>query len=189
MSETQRLQGPQPWLRRGQAISWSRVAGVIALAAAVIGVVAVLLLALGSARPVAAASVRGILAEPDSYVGQRVAVSGQVGQLLTHRALTLDADQPQGSLLVVVEQSALAGAYDTDAAWGYVPQPHGPLYTPGYQVQLIGTIEQFDRVALTDRLSMVFNADLFGRFEDQPVLLVEQLDLTAPDGTELVARG
>jgi len=167
--------------RRGiGGIAWSRLAAA-ALAAVAIGAVVLFLAVLANQPRVPAAALSKIVSEPGGYVGEQVVVSGQVQDLLTHRAFTLGSASSGGSLLVLVEASAVvnaAGEAGDAGLTGYVAQLHGPLYRAQASVKLVGTVERFDRAALADQLGMVLNAELFGRFEGQPVLLVEQLDTT-----------
>jgi hypothetical protein len=180
---------PQPRARRGIAgVSWLRLAGV-ALTTLAIAAAALLLAALANRPPVPTAPLAGILATPGSYLGQQVVVNGQVEDLLTHRAFTLEASSSRESLLALVEDSAVetAAGAAADALSGYVPQLHGPLYRTDDPVKLVGTVERFDRATLADQLDMALSPRLFDSFEGQPVLVVEQLDTTDLLGVPSIA--
>lgn len=181
--------------RMNRLTSWiqRRWAGWLGGTVAVIGLVLVFgwLIAVAAPPPAASASIRAVLDDPGSYVGRRVAVSGQVGELLTHRAMTITGDSGH-PLLVLVDESAVANAYaeaGDGGLGGYLPEAHGPLYRVGTSVRLTGTIERFDRASMADTLDMVLDSRLFGPYRGSTVLVVDALDLTQLIGAPQVAAG
>jgi len=121
-----------------------------------------------------AANVRDVQERPDEYLGERVIVSGRVEDVLTHRALTLGSDLASDPLLVLVEESALVNGYELGGA---VPLNHGQLYQEQDVVQFLGTLRTFERESLAEQLDIVLNEELFDEMEDDPVLLVDRLDV------------
>ncbi len=172
-------QSPQPaswsW-RRPAGISWVRWAELALVVVVGVGVV-LLLPALGRQEPMFAANVRDILAQPGAYRDKQVVVSGRIDEVLTHRAVTLRNDLSAGSLLALVEETALVNGYGDLS--GPLPQEQGPLYQAGDFVQFLGTVERFHRAALAEEFNLVLNEELFGAMESEPVLLVERLDVAA----------
>ncbi len=171
-----------PTLHRGlgagpRGVSWVRWVELALVVTAIIGAVLVLP-ALGRQEPMFAANVRDVLAQPGEYLDKRVVVSGRIDEVLTHRVLTLRSDLSEGSLLALVEDSALVNGYGD--LTGPLPEERGPLYQAGDLVQFLGRVERFDRAALADKFDVVLNEEFFGPMEGEPVLLVERLDVVAP---------
>ncbi|MFV2062520.1 MAG: hypothetical protein ACC726_03280 [Chloroflexota bacterium] len=157
------------WPRPGASrIAWT----VLGLLVAVI--VVVLLLGRESLAVPSAVSVRDILEQPEEYLDQRVIVSARVDDVLTHRALTLGSDTGKGSLLALVEPSALVDGYDLA---GPLQVPHGQFFQKQDVVQLVGTVEKFDRDALAAEMDIVLNEQFFSAMQGAPTLLVDQLDV------------
>lgn len=164
--------------RRRTGIPWGRWAAATLTTAAVAAAI-LALPALLRPQPVETAAIGGILGDPGAYVGQRVAVTGRVDELLTHRALTLAGTSSDRPLLVLMDEPAVVNAYEQAADGGlsgYVPEAHGPLYREQTLVQLTGTVARFDRASLAGRLDIVLDARLFAPYEGAPVLIVDQLD-------------
>ena len=179
--------GPASWTHPAPAgVPWRRwAAGALAVAGLVAAIL--LLAALANRPPVPGATAQGILSDPGAYMGERVAASGRVEELLTHRALTLAGGPTQDPLLVLVEEPAVVNAYAEDGGGtltGYVPDAHGPLYRPQTLVWLTGTVERFDRATLASQLDIVLDARLFGSYEGKPVLVVDQLDASSLVGVQ-----
>lgn len=132
------------------------------------------------ARTVSAAA---IVSQPDRYEGDRVVVSGQVDELLTDRAVALDSEGSADSLLLLIEPTALIKGYGVAAPMP-ASLPSGGAYQAGAELEATGTVRDFDRAALSDELGLVLNDELFGAWEGEPAVVVDQVGVTTPDRLE-----
>jgi hypothetical protein len=137
-----------------------------------------LLLSLGllACEPAEETAVEEVLQSPASVMGESVTVSGLVDTLLTERALTISDEGSGDPLLVLVQPTAVLNGINPTG----VLEPVGQIVRSGDTVQIIGTVESFDREAMAEDLGMVLNEELFDPWEGSEVLVADQLDVAIP---------
>jgi hypothetical protein len=138
-----------------------------------------LTLVLVACEPAQETAVDEVLESPASMMGQGVTVSGEVDTLLTERALTLRDEGSGGQLLVLVRPTAIMNGINPTG----VLEPVGQIIQSGDTVQIIGTVDQFEREAMAEDLGMVLNEELFASWDGGEVLVADQLDVSIPAGS------
>jgi hypothetical protein len=144
-----------------------------------------LTLVLMACEPAQETAVEEVLESPASLMGEGVTVSGEVDTLLTERALTIRDEGSGGQLLVLVRPTAVMNGINPTG----VLEPVGQIIQSGDTVQIIGTVESFEREAMAEDLGMVLNEELFAPWDGSEVLVADQLDVSipaespSPDGT------
>jgi len=109
-------------------------------------------------------TVGSIAQDPQSWVGERVIVSGEVSQILTPNAYVLGGEQfVGGGELLVIGAPPVAGN---------VPTVEDEVY-PQDIVQVSGEVREFNRAELEEEWGADFPAEAFEGREGQPVLVGE----------------
>ena len=140
--------------------------------------VSAVLLSLGlmACEPAEETAVEEVLESPAAVMGEGVTVSGEVDTLLTERALTIRDEGSGDPLLVLVRPTAIMNGINPAG----VLEPVGQIVRSGDTVQIIGTVESFDREAMAEDLGMVLNEELFDAWDGSEVLIADQLDVSIP---------
>lgn len=121
-------------------------------------------------------SIAELVTEPSQHIGERVAVTGRVDELLTDRALAIGSDLAEDDLLVLINTDATIRGYAYPRT-AVIPVPAGEFYEVGDVVQFIGEVRDFDRDALAEELDLVLNDELFATWDGRPVVIMDQLDV------------
>lgn len=115
----------------------------------------------GVPGPDEALAVDDVYAEPESYVGQQVTVSAEVGEILGTNAFTLTG--PTQPLLIV----SATGVGDS------------PVVEPSAPVQVTGTVrEGFDVVSFEEEAGVELDDELFTDFEGE--IYIEASSVSEP---------
>lgn len=174
-----------------QSAGWGWIAAIVVAIIAIVVVGALILIdddAADDALPALGAtssSVSEIVGDPDALLDERVTTSGRVEELLTDRAFAIGSDLATGSVLVLMDPASTVAGYGIGAP-GVAPLPAGEVYDEGDVVQVTGTIREFDRDALSDELGLVLNDEIFDRWEGNPALVIERLDVATVGGRPTV---
>jgi hypothetical protein len=177
--------------RRRDGASWGW------MVAAILAVIVVLLIGWwlwqGGDSPVRetrSVSLGAILEEPESFVDDRIVVSGQVERLLTENAMALSNDFVEAELLVLTPPGAFLDPGGGVAGPG-VAAPAGGTgmvapFLEGQYVQITGAIRTFAAEALTEEYGLVLAPELFEPFEGEAVVVTEFFDI-ATSGPQFAA--
>jgi hypothetical protein len=170
-----------PWPEdRPAGTSWSLWA-IVAIIVIAIGLGAAFLVGQGAGDPaeeVALADVADDTSEPETEGS--VVVEGEVDEFLTDRAMTLTDPQADEPLLVLVRQTAMINGIGYPG--GMVPIDQ--IVPPERPVEILGTVQTFDRERTAEELGIVLNEELFDTWEGRRVLLADRLD-SVVDATAL----
>jgi hypothetical protein len=172
--------GVSPPEERPGGTSWGLWA-TVAIIVIVIAVGAALLVGQGAGDPaeeVAVADIADDTSEPDT--DESLVVEGQVDEFLTDRAMTLTDPNTDEPLLVLVRQTAMINGIGYPG--GMVPIDQ--IVSSDRPVQILGTVQTFDRERMAEELGIVLNEELFETWQGQRVLLAEQID-SVVDATAL----
>lgn len=115
---------------------------------------------------------------------ETVSLSGDVDEILTESALTVTDTRSEEPLLVLLTPATIVNG--TAATLGGQTGSLAQIIPPDGTLQLIGTVDTFDSVALAERLGIVLNDDLFAPWDGQPVFIADQVE-TFDIGGELAA--
>lgn len=165
--------------RGSDARDWPEPPGRGRASLAALGIVA--LLAIGalvvvggssSSQPTEA-TVAQIVEEPATFDNVRVASDGEVDELLTDRTLVVQGEEPGDELLLVMRPTTFIS--------GYPASPTLPFdmarIVGETDVRFTGVVDEFDQEQMTDELGIVLNDGLFERWEGQPSIIVDRLEL------------
>jgi hypothetical protein len=111
---------------------------------------------------------------------ETLSLTGEVQEILTESALTVTDEGSEDPLLVLVTPATIVNG--TAVTLGGPAGGIGQILPPEGTLQVMGTIETFDSVALADRFGIVLNEELFASWEGEPVLIAEQVETSIPDG-------
>ena len=161
--------------------SWSGPI-VVAAVAAVMVISGAFLLTGCAADPIEEVDVGDVTQDGQASVrpeDETVSLSGEVDEILTESALTVTDEQSEEPLLVLLTPATIVNG--TAVTLGGPAGGLAQLIPPEGTLQLVGTIDTFDSVALAERLGIVLNDDLFAPWEGDPVLIAKQVDTFDPD--------
>lgn len=114
-----------------------------------------------------------IVDEPAAFDGDRVVSDGEVDELLTDRALVVQGEGAEDELLVVIRSTAFVSGYPTSPT---MPLAISDLVSDD-EVRFTGVVDEFDQERVADVLGIVLNDDLFARWEGEPSIIVDRLEL------------
>ena len=118
-----------------------------------------------------------VLENPQRYYGQKMTLSGAVGQVIEPRAFVMvDRQTLQGGPLSEVE-FADSGALVVHTG-GSAPDVAEPQ-----NVRTTGTLQQFDIAAFEQQEGVNLDDELYTQYEDRPVLLITQVLPAQGEGT------
>ena len=162
---------PRDWPEQpGRGRGWLAALGIGAL----IAFGAVVVVGGASSSPPAEASVAQIVDEPAAFEGDRVASDGEVDELLTDRALVVQGERADDELLVIIRSTAyVSGSPMTPTMPFGIPD----LVSDEDEVRFTGVVDEFDQERMADELGIVLNDDLFERWEGEPSIVVDRLEL------------
>lgn len=141
---------------------------------ALVAIGAVVVVGGPSSSPPAEASVAQIVDEPAAFEGDRVTTDGEVDELLTDRTLVVRGEDADDELLVVIRSTAFVSGYPMSPT---VPLAVSSLVGNQDDVRLTGVVDEFDRERVADELGIVLNDGLFERWEGEPSIVVDRLEL------------
>ncbi len=128
----------------------------------------------GSSGPPAEASVAQIVDEPAAFEGHRVVSDGEVDELLTDRTFVVQGEGTDDELLVVIRSTAFVSGYSMSPT---VPFAISDLVSDEDDVHFTGVVDEFDQEQMADELGIVLHDALFERWEGEPSIVVERLEL------------
>jgi hypothetical protein len=170
-------EGVTPDVRR----SWSGWLPVTAVTAVILLTGAFLLTGC-AANPIEEVAVEDVTEEGQASVQpgeQTVSLFGEVDQILTESALTVTDEGSEEPLLVLLTPATIVNG--TAVTFGAQPGGIAQVILPEGTLQLIGTLDTFDSVALSERFGIVLNEELFAQWEGAPVLIADLVETFAPD--------
>lgn len=153
--------------------AWAAIAVIVALFV-VIGVF-LFMTAQAPADPIEEVGVADVADDAAIASGDSVDVAAEVEELLTEQAMTIRDDEGGEPLLVLVPPTALVNGMGP----GTGAAPAGQFLPSEGFVQVLGTVESFDRAAMADELGIVLNEELFASREGQPVIVADQIETFA----------
>jgi hypothetical protein len=118
-----------------------------------------------------------ILENPQRYYGQKMTLSGAVGQVIEPRAFVMvDRQRLQGGPLSEVELADRGVlVVHTDGSTPNVAEPQN--------VRTTGTLQRFVIAAFEQQQGVNLDEELYGEYEDRPVLLVTRVLPAQGEGT------
>lgn len=119
--------------------------------------------------------------------GGTVSLTGDVHEILTESALTVTGERSEDPLLVLLTPATIVNG--AAVTLGGQPQGLAQVVPSEGMLQVIGTIDTFDSVALAERLGIVLNEELFSPWDGDRVLIAEQVDTFDVDGGPAAETG
>ncbi|MEX1334180.1 MAG: hypothetical protein AB1Z66_02655 [Candidatus Limnocylindrales bacterium] len=120
------------------------------------------------------ASVAQIVDEPADFEGDRVASDGEVEELLTDRTLVVQGEAPDEDLLLVIRSTAFVSGYPSAPT---APFAIADLVSDEDDVRFTGVVDEFDQEQMAAELGIVLHDGLFERWEGEPSIVVDRLEL------------
>jgi hypothetical protein len=98
-----------------------------------------------------------VFADPESYLGEQVTVSGQVSEVVDANSFRIGGEDVGGEALLV-----------TSADQANVE--------PDQNVQVTGTVQQFNLGEFEDEYGFDYDEGLYGDFEGEPVIVADSVE-------------
>lgn len=109
---------------------------------------------------------------------ETVSLTGEVDEILTESAVTVTDERSEEPLLVLLTPATIVNGMAVTP--GGQPGGIGQVISPEGTLQIIGTIDTFDSLALAEQLGIVLNEELFAPWEGDPVLIAAQVETFDP---------